>query len=58
MNDALTFNTAHQAGDVFFFRDADGDHAPVCTDAGRAHWESLCDWSWFFVIHGAPPDST
>jgi hypothetical protein len=40
-NDALTFHTAHLAGDVFLFRDAVADHAPVCTDAGRAHWESL-----------------
>ena len=36
-NDAPTFNTAHLADSVFLFRDAIGDHALVCTDAGRAH---------------------
>ena len=36
-NDAPTFNTAHLAGSVFLFRDAIGDHALVCADAGRAH---------------------
>ena len=36
-NDIPTFNTAHLAGPVFFFRDAVGDHATVCTAAERAH---------------------
>ena len=40
-NDTPTLNTAHLAGLVFLFRDAVGDHAVMCTDAGRAHWESL-----------------
>ncbi len=40
-NDTITFNTAHLAGLVLLFRDTIGDHARVCTDAKRAHWESL-----------------
>ena len=44
-NDAPTFNTAHLTGVVFLFRDAVGDHAMVCTGAGRAHWEGL--WGSF-----------
>ncbi len=35
-NDVPTFNTAHLTGVVFFFRDAVGGHAMVCTNAGRA----------------------
>jgi hypothetical protein len=40
-NDTSTFNTAHLAGPVLLFRDTIGDHALVCTDAGRAQWKSL-----------------
>ena len=35
-NDTPTFNTAHLAGVVFFFRDAVGDHAMVCAGARRS----------------------
>ena len=40
-NDTPTFNTAHLAAVVFLLRNAVGDHAPVSTDAGLAHWEGL-----------------
>ena len=40
-NDSSTFNTAHLAAVVLLLRNAIGDHAPVSTDAGLAHWEGL-----------------
>jgi len=40
-DDSITFNTAHRAGLVLRFRDTIGDHALVCTEAGRAQCKSL-----------------
>ena len=37
-NDAPTFDTTYLAGLVFLIRDAIGNHAAMCTGAGRAQW--------------------
>jgi hypothetical protein len=53
-NDSPTFHTVHLAGLAFFFRDAIGDQATVCTGSGGAYRESLRGLSRFIEVHVAP----